>query len=363
LGEGQNLGGVSSASIIAALPANIQYVWGLRGPSDLVLRDRVATTSGGDLGVNGSGLNERLYALQDDNWNVFALVNTSGMVVERFTYTAFGISTALNPNFTAYTGTTDYHWTYLFGCYNLDPFTGLYKSATRIYDAYLASFTTMDPIPNPNLYWYCSNNPINATDPTGAQVAIRWTWDPSTGAPPFVIKGPAQVGPTDCLTGQPLFPQPPRPNPALSWIHAPALAPVPAPPATASSELNFLLAGAIAWNRSNPGLLSIGHGLNDCGRQSLCLADYLRENFEDNKLLKFWTISVIYGKKYPGHVWGPFDHENAVVLVPIFGKNGLPAYVIDPFKINVPLNYGDFRSWCSKALSKWRRFFSSGFAA
>jgi len=42
---------------------------------DLVLRDR--TSSGGaDFGKNGSGLGERLFALQDANWNVLALVNS-----------------------------------------------------------------------------------------------------------------------------------------------------------------------------------------------------------------------------------------------------------------------------------------------
>jgi RHS repeat-associated protein len=181
LGQGQGVGSgesfQSSASIIAALPANIQYVWGLRGPSDLVLRDRAATTSGGDLGVNGSGLNERLYALQDANWNVIALVNTSGTAVERYTYTAFGVTTVLNPNCSVKSSGTAYGWTVLFGGYSLEPFTGLYKSHSRIYDAYLASFVTTDPIPNPNLYWYCNNNPVNDTDPTGAQVATRWAWD------------------------------------------------------------------------------------------------------------------------------------------------------------------------------------------
>ena len=60
---------------------------------DLVLRD--SNSGGGNLGITGSGLGLRLYALQDANWNVVALVSTSGTVQERFWYTAFGTATAL----------------------------------------------------------------------------------------------------------------------------------------------------------------------------------------------------------------------------------------------------------------------------
>ncbi len=62
-----------------------QFIWGLRYIDDLVLRDRST---------------ERLYALQDANWNVTAVVNTSGAVEERYQYTAYGLPTFLNPDFT-----------------------------------------------------------------------------------------------------------------------------------------------------------------------------------------------------------------------------------------------------------------------
>ena len=57
---------------LCRLPANVQYVWGLRNVDDLVLRDSNNGT-GGNLGINGSGLGLRLYALQDANWNVVAV--------------------------------------------------------------------------------------------------------------------------------------------------------------------------------------------------------------------------------------------------------------------------------------------------
>jgi len=59
-----------------------QYVWGVRYVDDLVLRDR-------DTDSNGT-LDERLYAMQDANWNVTAIADASGAVVERYTYTAYG---------------------------------------------------------------------------------------------------------------------------------------------------------------------------------------------------------------------------------------------------------------------------------
>ena len=54
-----------------------------------------------------------------------ALVNTTGAVQERFTYSAYGMATALNAGFTAYTG-TNYNWTTLFAGRDFDTATGLY---------------------------------------------------------------------------------------------------------------------------------------------------------------------------------------------------------------------------------------------
>ena len=57
-------------------------VWSPVYVDGMVLRDR-------DTDANGT-LDERLYALQDANWSTTALVNTSGTVQERYTYTPFG---------------------------------------------------------------------------------------------------------------------------------------------------------------------------------------------------------------------------------------------------------------------------------
>ena len=113
--------------------ANLQYVWGLRNVNDLVLRDS-NNGSGGNLGISGSGLGLRLYALQDANWNVIALVDTSGAVQSGSPTRAYGTATALNPNFTPYSGATNFHWTRLFAGMDADPATGLLYDNVRWYN-------------------------------------------------------------------------------------------------------------------------------------------------------------------------------------------------------------------------------------
>ena len=123
-----------------ASTADRQNVWGGRYIDDLILRDRDATT-GGDLGVNGSGLDERLYAMQDANWNVVAVADTAGAVQERYSYTAYGIVTVLNPDFTPATGNLSaYSNTTLYTGSELDLETGLQYNRARYYGAELGRF-------------------------------------------------------------------------------------------------------------------------------------------------------------------------------------------------------------------------------
>ena len=96
---------------------------------DLVLRDRSADGT----------LDERLYALQDANWNVVALSDTSGTVQERFAYSAYGVAIPLNPDFSAYSG-TDYDWTVLYTGRELDRATGLMYYRMRYYHPALGVF-------------------------------------------------------------------------------------------------------------------------------------------------------------------------------------------------------------------------------
>jgi len=70
-----------------------QYIWGIRYIDDLVLRDR--DTSEPPDGV----LNERLFAIQDPNWNVTTIIDDSGDVQERYEYEVYGRRDAYTVNY------------------------------------------------------------------------------------------------------------------------------------------------------------------------------------------------------------------------------------------------------------------------
>src|SRR5262249_399825 len=142
--------------------AQAQYVWGPGYVDQLVERDRDA---------NGDGtLEERLYALQDANWNVTALMDTSGNVVERYAYDPFGQTTALAPAWST-RGSSAYGWAYPFQTGRYDSATGLYGFRERDYSPTLGRFVERDPLGfaagDTNVYRFVGNGPTNATDPSG----------------------------------------------------------------------------------------------------------------------------------------------------------------------------------------------------
>lgn len=140
-----------------------QYVWGLRYIDDLVLRDR-------DTDGDGS-LEERLYAVQDANWNVVALANAGGAVQERFIYNAYGTPSVLNADFTAKTGGTGSDWEFLFTGRRLDGETGLMYYRNRYYHGVLGRFINRDPAEyeagDLSLYRYVGGTPTMFVDPRG----------------------------------------------------------------------------------------------------------------------------------------------------------------------------------------------------
>jgi len=145
-------------------PAERQFVWGLRYLDDLVLRDRSPTNNG--------TLSERLYALQDANWNVTTIVNAGGVVQERYRYTAYGEPEFLNASFSPVTLGGAYNWETLFTGYRWDAATGLYQVRYRYLHPLLGSWLTRDPIGYESglaLYLYATAQPLASTDPLGLQ--------------------------------------------------------------------------------------------------------------------------------------------------------------------------------------------------
>jgi hypothetical protein len=75
----------------------------------LILRDR---------SVSGT-LDVRLYAMQDANWNVTGIVNTTGAVQERYNYSAYGALTFLNSSFNPIES-SEFEWETTYCVYRYD---------------------------------------------------------------------------------------------------------------------------------------------------------------------------------------------------------------------------------------------------
>lgn len=135
--------------------ADAQYLWGVRYVDDLLVRDRDS---------------ERFYALSDALFNIVALTDDMGAVVERFAYEPYGESEALNPNYTPYSG-SDHEWSYRFTGRELDRETGLQINRMRYLHLQLGTWISRDPIgyrgSQTNLYQYVRSRPLDRLDSHG----------------------------------------------------------------------------------------------------------------------------------------------------------------------------------------------------
>jgi RHS repeat-associated protein len=150
----ERTGGVSTATI--------QYVWSPVYVDALILRDRSTQNNG--------TLDERLWVQQDANWNVTALVNTSGTVVERDVYDPYGKVTFLNASWGTLSGSA-YSWIYLDTGGRFDPISSLYNFRHREVSPSLARWMETDPMglraSDSDLYRFDGDNALNTTDPLG----------------------------------------------------------------------------------------------------------------------------------------------------------------------------------------------------
>ena len=139
-------------------------VWSPVYVDGLVLRDR-------DTDANGT-LDERLYALQDANWNTTALVNTSGTVQERYTYTSFGQVTFRDGSGSTLSGSAK-DWVFLHqGGEKIA--AGDFEFRNRVYSPTLGRWLSNDPLGfeagDQNWYRAIRNNPGNGLDPRGLAI-------------------------------------------------------------------------------------------------------------------------------------------------------------------------------------------------
>ena len=153
--------------------ADVQNVWSPVYVDALIERDRDADVSA-TTGVGG--LEERVYALQDANWNTTALVAASvsgvaaGTVLNRFIYSAYGEAEVLDAAWASVTAPS-VPWTQLFQGLSMTALTGLAYVRHRDYSPRLGRFIERDPLGfeagDNNWYRFVGNAPTGRNDPYG----------------------------------------------------------------------------------------------------------------------------------------------------------------------------------------------------
>ncbi|HEX7449814.1 MAG TPA: RHS repeat-associated core domain-containing protein [Pirellulales bacterium] len=136
-----------------------QFLWGCRGASDLLLRDR------------GS---ERLYAMQDDVSSTLGVVDASGEVRARYAYRPYGTVIFYDSSYAIIPSDT-FEWETLCSGHRWDSAISLYITLRRVYHPILGQWGQRDRafhIPETNLYLYTASNPLNFADRLG-NVAAR----------------------------------------------------------------------------------------------------------------------------------------------------------------------------------------------
>ena len=143
----------------------------------MVARDRNADGNGT---TGTGGLEQRVYALQDANWNTTAIIAATGVpgvsagnVINRFAYTPYGEVQTLTASWaTPAAGSAPaVPWAHLFQGLKFTDVTGLAYVRHRDYSATLGRFIEMDPIGfsagDNNWYRFVANGPTGKTDPSG----------------------------------------------------------------------------------------------------------------------------------------------------------------------------------------------------
>lgn len=139
--------------------AAISYLWGARHRDDLVRRDRA---------VGGTVLNETRYVLMD-YFNPSAITDETGVVKERYGFSAFGVRRMLAPDFSP-RSSSESAFEFGFQGQFLDTESGFYNYGYRYYSPYLGRWLCKDPLGElggVNLYGMVDNGPVNVVDLLG----------------------------------------------------------------------------------------------------------------------------------------------------------------------------------------------------
>jgi len=159
------------------LLASNEYVWSPRYIDAPIVRFHDANGDGDLLDLDD---NIR-YCTCDANYNVTATIDAvTSDIVERYAYTAYGMTTLYSPTWNEPAALTTNGP--LYGGYFLDVETALYQVRNRYYDLRLSTFISRDPLgysEGANLYQYVDSTPIIKVDPSGlggmVEPPISWT--------------------------------------------------------------------------------------------------------------------------------------------------------------------------------------------
>jgi RHS repeat-associated protein len=140
------------------------YLWGARHRDDLVRRDRA---------TSGTSLDETRYVLLD-YFNPASITDEDGAVTERYAFSAFGVRTILNADYSV-RSSSECAMEFGFQGQFFDEESGLINYGYRYYSPYLGRWTCKDPIQElggPNLMAAFDNNAIDHVDHLGLKKKV-----------------------------------------------------------------------------------------------------------------------------------------------------------------------------------------------
>ena len=135
--------------------------------------------------VDNSGTIKTYFYRKDAQGNIVALLDRNGAVVVKYVYNAWGEHKVLNPDGTENTSASFIGNInpFRYRGYYYDSALKLYYLVTRYYDPFVGRFISQDSfeyadpdtINGLNLYAYCNNNPVMATDEAGTMPNwLKW---------------------------------------------------------------------------------------------------------------------------------------------------------------------------------------------